>query len=187
MTDTDALPPSLERLRALAPPPDKPLEAGAADQWPTIEAQLGTALPEDYKAFTNLYGSGKFDDFLYLFNPFAAPDSGGNLITERDGVLAAYTETRSKFPDRFPLPPFPEPGGLLPLGRTDNGNDLYWVAEGDPSGWRIALFDARGTRYELHPPTVTGFLAGLLSGELHTTLLPAGFLEQPKHSFEPST
>jgi len=181
------LPPSLERLHALVPPPDKPLEAGAPERWPEIEAQLGTTLPEDYKKFTNLYGSGKFDDFLYLFNPFAAPGSGGNLVAEKDAVLAAYTETRSKFPDKFPLPPFPEPGGLLPLGRTDNGNELYWLTEGDPGGWEIALFDGRGSRYELHPPTVTGFLAGLLSGELETTLLPAGFLDQREHSFEPST
>ncbi len=178
---------SLERLRALAPPPDKPLDAGDPERWPEIEAQLATALPEDYKAFTNLYGSGKFDDFLYLFNPFAAPDSGGNLITAQDEVLAAYTETRSKFPDKLPLPPFPEPGGLLPFGRTDNGNDLYWVTEGDPAGWEVALFDGRGTRYELYPPTVTGFLVGLLSGTLQTTLLPDGFLRKRRHTFEPST
>jgi hypothetical protein len=184
---TDPLPPSLERLRALAPPPDTPLEAGTPEDWPTVEAQLGTCLPEDYKRFTNLYGSGKFDDFLYLFNPFAAPDSGGNLVTERDRVLAGYRELRAKFPGRFPLPPFPEPGGLLPLGRSDNGNQLYWVTEGDPDGWGIALFDGRGSRYERFPPPVTGFLAGLLAGELRTTLLPAGFLDQPKHAFEPST
>jgi hypothetical protein len=78
------------------------------------------------------------DDFLYLFNPFAAGQDG-NLLAEKDRVLAAYRQTRARFPDRLPLPPFPEPGGVLPLGRTDNGDELYWVTDGDPDDWPVAL------------------------------------------------
>jgi hypothetical protein len=70
---------SLERLRSLAPPPDEPLEPGVPEQWKRVEAELGSELPGDFKRFTELYGSGKFDDFLYLLNPFSA-DPDGNLV-----------------------------------------------------------------------------------------------------------
>ena len=74
----------LERLRQLLPPPANPVEPGRPDGWAKVEAALGTGLPGDFKGFTELYGSGTVDDFLYLFNPFAqGPD--GNLVVERTG------------------------------------------------------------------------------------------------------
>jgi hypothetical protein len=176
----------LEWLRSIAPPPDEPLEPGVPDQWPRVEADLGTELPEDFKRFTELYGSGKFDDFLYLLNPFAE-DPAGNLVTGRDLMLEGYAETRGKFPDRLPLPPWPEPGGLLPLGRSDNGNELYWLTDGKPASWSVVAFAGRSTDYEVHRHPVTEFLALLLSGELDTDVFPDSFLRRTSHQFVPST
>ncbi len=175
----------LERLRSIVPPPAEPLEPGLPDGWPQVEAELGTELPDDFKRFTELYGSGKFDDFLYLLNPFAA-DPAGNLVGSRDTMLEAYAETRAKFPDRLPLPPWPEPGGLLPLGRSDNGNELYWLTEGQPARWPVVAFAGRSTQHEVHPHPVTEFLALLLSGELETSVFPGGFLRRGTHRFIPS-
>ena len=175
---------TLERLRELVPPPAEPVEAGQPEGWPRVEAALGTALPGDFKAFTELYGSGKLDDFLWLFNPFTAGEDG-NLLHEKDAVLAAYTETRQRFPDRLPLPAFPEPGGVLPLGRSDNGDELYWLTEGAPDGWTVVLLETRATRQELHPVPVTGFLADLAGGTLTTQVFPPEILERPEHVFEP--
>ena len=177
---------TLDRLRAVVPPPAEPLEPGRPDGWPGVEAELGTALPEDFKRFTEVYGSGKFDDFLYLLNPFAA-DAAGNLLAARDTMLAAYRETRAKFPDRLPLPPWPEAGGLLPLGRSDNGNELYWLTDGSPDTWSVVAFAGRSTRHEVHRHPVTGFLALLLSGELATSVFPGSFLRRTTHEFVPST
>ena len=53
----------LERLRRLLPPPAEALEPGRPDGWPAVEAALGTGLPSDFKAFTELYGSGTFWTF----------------------------------------------------------------------------------------------------------------------------
>ena len=174
----------LEQLRRLLPPPAEPLEAAPPDGWAEVEAALGTGLPGDFKAFTELYGSGKVDDFLYLFNPFAEGQDG-NLLFEKDRVLAAYAETRASFPERLPLPPFPEPGGVLPLGRTDNGDELYWVTEGAPDDWSVALLESRAARQEVHPLSATGFLTALAAGELRTAILPDEVVHRPAHQFTP--
>jgi hypothetical protein len=174
----------LEQLRRLLPPPAEPLEAAPPDGWAEVEAALGTGLPDDFKAFTELYGSGKVDDFLYLFNPFAEGQDG-NLLFEKDRVLAAYAETRAKFPARLPLPPFPEAGGVLPLGRTDNGDELYWVTGGDPGDWLVALLESRAAHQEVHRMPVTGFLAALAAGELVTAILPDEVVHRPRHEFAP--
>jgi hypothetical protein len=174
----------LDRLRLLLPPPADPTEPGAPDGWAAVEAALGTGLPGDFKAFTELYGSGKVDDFLYLFNPFAQGQDG-NLLFEKDRVLAAYAETRAKFPERLPLPPFPEPGGVLPLGRTDNGDELYWVTQGPPDDWPVALLESRAAHQEVHRMPVTGFLAALAANELATEILPDEVAHRPSHQFAP--
>jgi hypothetical protein len=174
----------LERLRRLLPPPADPVEPGRPDGWAEVEAAVGTQLPGDFKAFTELYGSGMVDDFLYLFNPFAAGQDG-NLLVEKDRVLAAYRQTRARFPDRLPLPPFPEEGGVLPLGRTENGDELYWVTKRDPDDWPVALLESRGALLELHPIPVTGLLAALAANQLTSRVLPDDVLGRPSHQFTP--
>lgn len=173
---------SLDRLREIVAPPAAPTETGDPDRWPAVEEAMGTPLPADFRAYTATYGSGAFDGFLYLFNPFA-PDGPGNLVHERDATLRAYTETRERFPDRLPLPPFPEPGGVLPLGRSDNGDELYWVTSGKPDDWQVTVLASRAARQETHAMTVTAFLATLLAGELTTRMFPDSFLDRRPHTF----
>jgi hypothetical protein len=174
----------LERLRRLLPPPTDPVEAGRPDGWAAVEAALGTGLPSDFKAFTELYGSGKIDDFLYLFNPFTHGQDG-NLVVEKDRVLAAYRQTRARFPERLALPPFPDEGGVLPLGRTDNGDELYWVTQGRPDQWPVMLLEARAALQEVHPMPVTGLLAALAANQLTSRVLPQDLLGRPSHRFTP--
>jgi len=174
----------LEQLLRLLPPPADPVEPARPDGWAAVEAALGTGLPGDFKAFCERYGSGTVDGFLYLFNPFASGQDG-NLLVEKDRVLAAYRQTRARFPDRLPLPPFPKPGGVLPLGRTDNGDELYWVTDGDPDGWPLALLESRAALQELHRMPVTGFLAALAANQLTSRILPEDVLGRPSHQFTP--
>jgi hypothetical protein len=172
----------LERLRQLLPPPADPVEPGQPDSWAEVEEALGTGLPSDFKAFTELYGSGKVDDFLYLFNPFTVGQDG-NLLAEKDRVLEGYRRTRDRFPERLPLPAFPDPGGVLPLGRTDNGDELYWVTTGHPDGWPVALLESRAARQEVYSMPVTGFLAALAANQLTSRILPKDVLDRPSHQF----
>ena len=175
---------AIARLTALVPPPAEPVETGEAGRWGEVEAALGTALPSDYKALIGTYGSGRFGDFLYLFNPFA-PSGDGNLADEKDAVLADYAESRAKFPERYPLPPFPEPGGVLPLGRTDNGDELYWITEGEPDAWPVALFGSRESEHERHEGGVASFLTACAEGRLETAIMPRSMTKSSGLEFAP--
>jgi hypothetical protein len=174
----------LEQLRELLPPPADPVEPGRRDGWAVIEGALGTGLPSDFKAFTELYGSGKVDDFLYLFNPFTTGQDG-NLLVEKDRVLEGYRQTRARYPERLPLPAFPDPGGVFPLGRTDNGDELYWVTHGQPDQWPVVLVESRAALQEVYRMSVTGFLAALAANQLSSRVLPEDVLDRPSHRFTP--
>jgi hypothetical protein len=117
----------LQRLRELLTPPADPVEPGRPDGWAAVEAAIGTELPGDFKAFTERYGSGKVDDFLYLFNPFTAGQDG-NLLVEKDRVLAAYLwvpDTRSPQAAcaySWISPPTRSRRATLPAGKTTGGS-----------------------------------------------------------------
>jgi hypothetical protein len=74
---------------------------------------------------------------------------------------------------------------VLPVGRTDNGDGLYWVTDGDPDGWPVALLESRAALQELHRMPVTGFLAALATNQLPSRILPKAVLDRPNHQFIP--
>jgi len=74
---------------------------------------------------------------------------------------------------------------VLPLGRTDNGDELYWVTDGDHAGWPVALVESRAALQELHAMPVTGFLVALAANQLASRILPDDVLGRPSHQFTP--
>ncbi|WP_165233385.1 hypothetical protein [Aquisphaera insulae] len=174
---------TVDDLIALAPPPEWRVDAGSPGAWGRIEAELRTPLPEDYKLFINVYGTGIFNDLFFTFNPFAWNDgmnllwqSGAPQCFEEDAEpgrvhrlgsrLEHHESRRAEFPDSTPtFPPYPEPGGLLPLGGDTNGGAAYWLTEGRPDDWHLILvhddFD-----FERHPMPLVEFLVRWLSGDL---------------------
>jgi hypothetical protein len=120
----------------------------------------------------------------------------GEVVTDRAATYpmcwrscsqrpGAYRQTRARFPDRLAMPPFPEPGGVLPLGRTDNGDELYWVTQGHADDWPVALVESRAALQELHAMPVPGFLTALAANQLTSRILPADVLGRPRHQFTP--
>ena len=74
---------------------------------------------------------------------------------------------------------------MLPLGRTDNGDELYWVTDGDPDDWPVALLESRAALLEVHPMPVTGLLAARAANQLTSRVLPDDVLGRPSHQFTP--
>jgi hypothetical protein len=170
---------SIENLVKVVPPPavpDEPFDG----PWAVIEAYIGTLLPEDYKDFVKLYGNGSFMDFLGVYAPMRrSPHSRLETQVRNIHIYFPVDETD-------PYPVWPAPGGLIPLGRTDNGDSIFWLARGAPEDWKVVVWGRGLLAFETFDCGLTDFLAGLASGEI----LPEDFPEDMlpcDHLFRPSS
>lgn len=170
---------TMEALLRVVPPPERPF--GFAGPWEQLEAELGTPLPPDYKDFVRLYGHGYFMRFLGVDVPRS---SNGNTRLEKNIPLVCKIFAEFDPPDGRPFPLWPSPEGLIPFGATDDGDYLFWLASGAPEEWRVVVWDRGMQEYELLDCDLTGFLAGLATGELlpkeFPDLLPCECLFEPR-------
>ena len=153
----------LERMPAILSPPRHPRAAGSPSAWRDAEKQLGTSLPTDYKGFVRRYGSGYIDDFLWVFSPFE-DHANVNLLRQLDEQREVHRLLRDALgDDEMPFGFSPDPGGLLPWGRTDDGDALYWVTRPpDPDRWPVLL--ERDVGWQEFEVPMTRFLEDLLTG-----------------------
>lgn len=157
----------------LIPPPDNPNEAPQQHEWPQIEAQLGTSLPVDYKDFISLYGTGKIDNFLWIFNPLSQNENI-NLATQIRIQLDALSELQT-YGEILPYKLYPERDGIFPFGITENGDVLYWKTTGSPAAWSVLVNEARSPEWEAFSMTMTEFLLEVLNRRIHPSAFPAVF------------
>jgi hypothetical protein len=153
---------TIESLMRAVPPPEAPFEAFLGP-WEPVEAELRTALPPDYKDFARLYGFGYFMEFLGISIPRST-----NPNTRLESSVPNTCEMFGQFHDRdeFPYPIWPNPGGLVPFGGTDNGDELFWLPRGAPSNWGVVVWDRGLGNFEPFDCDMTDFLAGLATGAL---------------------
>ena len=160
---------TIENLLRAVPPPPAPFEAFSGP-WESVEAELGTALPPDYKDFVRLYGNGHFMQFLGVSVPRSLnPNTRLELSVPRTCEMFRAFDDR----DEFPYPFWPAPGGLVPFGGTDDGDELFWLSRGAPSKWVVVVWDRGLGRFETLDCDLTDFLAGLATGKI----LPKAFPE----------
>jgi hypothetical protein len=196
---------TVDDLIGIAPPPEWRVDAGSPEQWEEVERALGTVLPGDYKVIINTYGTGEFNDLFAMFNPFSSSE-GMNLLWQA-GIpdclvedeelgrvyplgsdLENYQLSRIDYPELCPFPPYPEPGGLLPLGGDTNGGSAYWLTEGRPDDWPLIFFPHGLRPIERHPMPLLEFLALWLSGQLPECFDGAGkhFVNRTDPVFRPA-
>jgi hypothetical protein len=169
---------ALDRLLALAPPPrgDRP-----AHDWAQIEDAIGFRLPKDYKALTDRYGLGQFDDFLYVYEA-DAPIKDFDLLARRDEDLEALRELGPE--PETPADPEVGVGGLLPWGTTDNGDVCYWhLKSEDPSTWTVLVNEGRAPEWHQYEGSMTEFLVDVLTGVERVEVFPEDFPPEPPHHF----
>jgi hypothetical protein len=70
-------------------------------------------------------------DFISLINPFDL-DQGESILDEISGMLHHFRAVAEKTRRALPCPLYPDTGGLLPCGGTENGNVLGWLTVGEP-------------------------------------------------------
>jgi hypothetical protein len=158
----------LERLRVVAPSPGTGL---IQVDWSSVEQRMGHQLPADYMAICETYGPGTFDDFLHVFQPETAHEPI-DLLHQRERTLWALTYLQ----ERGEVMPYPL-SGLLPAGRTDNGDVLYWLKQPAdlPDKWQIVVNEARGPEWVLYRGGLVDFLADVLSGAFRCAVFPDDF------------
>lgn len=174
---------SLDDLTQVVTAPERPAAESEPMAWDEVEARLGSLLPSDYKAYIETFGLGYLDEFLCVFSPFT-DNKNLNLFEQLKVRLDALRELKAAYGNEVQYPLFPEEGGLLPWGASDNGDVLFWMTQGQPSEWRVVLNAGRDARCEEYVGEMTTVLAQLLSGAVQSQIFPPDFpSDQP--SFEP--
>jgi len=168
---------SIDSLLRLIPPPEDPAEAALSGQWAPVEAQLGLTLPADYKAYIQRYGTGCFGDFLWPFNPISK-NKNLNLFDQIRIRLKEAVEDAARVGAASLYPPFnhyPQPGGLLPWGCTDNGDTLFWLTSLESGSWPIVIYECRAPEYDRFDGDMTEFIADVMFGRYHCPIFPENF------------
>ncbi|ALC89081.1 hypothetical protein AM500_04190 [Bacillus sp. FJAT-18017] len=166
-----------ERLLNVLIPPAVPVNAGTDSEWKHVETRLGTRLPDDYKSFIEMYGTGSIDNFLWVLNPFEKNENL-SLFETGKALIEAYLVSQSNFPEDYPYTVFPSEGGLLPWGLTDNGDELYWLTTGDPNDWPVVVYETRSADNYKYSLSVTEFLGKCLTREMACEAFPEEFSDE---------
>ena len=140
--------------------------------WPDVERRLGTAVPADFRALVETYGSGEFDEFLTVLVP-AHENPHLDVAGRRDSALDALHKVAEYEPAPQPMPyPIDQ---LLPWAVTANGDTCYWLMEGGPDGWPTVVNEGRGPEWDAFDGTATEFLVETLSGRVRIAVFPDDF------------
>ncbi|MGY6656848.1 hypothetical protein ACXIZN_32280 [Amycolatopsis sp. TRM77291] len=165
----------LERLVSLCPPP-------AVVDRAVLGRGVGPAIPASHLDLLNAYGTGCFDEFLWIYGAgvenkhldIHSRTHGMRKILRRntaDGireVLRLYGVDASE---------------LIQWGGTDNADSLMWIPVGDPVGWPTLIIESGQLGFTVSPRSSTGVLLDLLTGVLRTDVFPFDFpSENPSFS-----
>lgn len=141
-------------------PPGTPVD------WATVEEDLGTRLPRDYKETVDLLGPGSFDLYVDLIGPGDA-----------DGGLKKWADLDARYAGSMwdPYPAFPAPGGLLRWGTSEQELDFVWQTGAggpanspadstadDPDDWVVMVREV-GEDWEVYPYGFGEFLVRMLT------------------------
>src|SRR5262249_44977111 len=90
--------------------------------------------------------------------------------------LDALRKLRQTTEPDMPYPIFPEPGGVIPWGVTDNGDVCYWkTGLADPNTWTVVVNESRGPDWEHFKGTMTEFLSAVVSRIHVCSIFPDDF------------
>lgn len=140
--------------------------------WDDIEDSLGLTLPHDYKKIAETFPQGLFGGVVKVIRP---GDAGGveNDFPGYYGYrLDDMRNWREDESGRFPLPIFPEPGGLLPWGVSPRAGLFFWVTDGpDPTLWPVVAAEPEFERWVPFDGGVCDFLVAVVSGSFESRLI----------------
>lgn len=164
---------SIDKLKLILPIPDLANSTANSSKWREVEKKIGVVLPSDYKEFISLYGSGVIDNFIMIYSPFTENENM-NFFNQQKLNNEAYINLKVSFPEDFPYEVFPTNGGILPWGRTENGDTLNWIVDTNHGDWAILVSDGSGDYFK-YKGTMTGFLYDVLNENIVCPIFPGDF------------
>ncbi|MBE1581088.1 hypothetical protein ACFORH_25065 [Amycolatopsis roodepoortensis] len=165
----------LDQLVSLCPPPAVVDRAGTG-------RGVGSAIPAGHLDLLNAYGTGCFDEFLWIYgvgveNKYldihSCTHEMRKILRQKTAdeireVLRSYGVDSSE---------------LIQWGGTDNADSLMWIPVGDPAGWPTLIIESGQLDFTVSPRSSTGVLLDLLTGALRTKVFPFDFpSENPSFS-----
>ncbi len=146
------------------------VEVPSADDWSRVEAR-GPVFPEEFKAFLSKVGTGVLAEFFYVWNPIST-FPGMNWFQEQARTLDSLRTLIAKRPDEYREWRFyPERNGLLPFGKTGNGDILFWRTSGSVNQWTVAVSNGEPSIAKSEE-TLSTFLVNLLTIPRYCAQLP---------------
>ncbi|WP_329622905.1 hypothetical protein OG357_22845 [Streptomyces sp. NBC_01255] len=119
--------------------------------WDTVEEDLGTPLPEDYKHLAATFGTGEFSQFMCVLGVEA---TGQFDLAHIWRTYLADTPESGPDPVVTPYPLYrPDRPGLIPWAYGEMECEYFWLASADesPTTWPIVT---RGDPYDWHELTM---------------------------------
>ncbi|MFB7621025.1 SMI1/KNR4 family protein [Kitasatospora sp. NPDC056181] len=129
----------------------------SASAWAGLEAEIGIAFPEDYKAVVDAYAPIQINGHLFLSHPATERWNLGKEIRDTSRTWAALDWDRERW-----LEPeeniravlgleevrFGTKDGLIPITSTDRGELIFLAPLPDRSGQRICAVKHDGSWFE---------------------------------------
>jgi hypothetical protein len=121
---------AIDDLVSVIPPPANPPRPISTARWKEVEKLVGSALPADYRAFAERYGSGRFcHQFIRVFSPLDL------VYTDWLQMCLDSLHVASEMGIKYEI--HPARPGLLPWGDDENGGVLCWLTKGVPDEWPV--------------------------------------------------
>lgn len=179
MTDVNRVD-DLLSLTALCPPPADPGPSHRERGVPTSRQ-----IPESHYDLVRAYGTGCFEDFLWIFAMGA--DNVNLDIESTTGVTQSILRAKAAPDLREALTRYGvTPQDLIQWGGTDNGDSLLWIPAGEPENWPTIVIQAGQLAFACSPRSSTGVVLDILTGELHIRFFPDDFpSDHPEFSTNP--
>ncbi|WP_409186006.1 SMI1/KNR4 family protein [Amycolatopsis sp. VS8301801F10] len=160
-----------------------------ARTWQTVEDDIGTKLPDDYKELFSRFPSGSFRDVITVINPIDSRTNYDNFIEkETFEIIKMLDEYRNVYLSDVDYRLFPEKGGLLPWGGDGEGGMFFWLTDSeDPNQWRVARYGQSMDEWREHDGPMTQVIWEVLTSADDENIFGWSLEDLPKIFRVPST
>lgn len=164
-------------LKNVLPIPQNVYDVGNEKMWNEFEKNTGIIFPNDYRRLIDNYGTGGIGNFIWFLTPFV-DDDNVNYLKKMNIMLESYKVSKGNFPDYFTYNLYPEVGGLLPWGYTENGDELYWKTNSSLDKWEIVIYESASSDCHNYKMQLIEFLYKIITKELICNAFPEDLFDK---------